>query len=32
VELKFIVSRGIGTTGVPIRLNAPPEITLFRLT
>jgi hypothetical protein len=26
------VSRGIGTTGAPIRLNAPPEITLFRLT
>jgi predicted MPP superfamily phosphohydrolase len=26
------VSRGIGTTGAPIRLNAPPEITLLRLT
>ena len=26
------VSRGIGTTGAPIRLNAPPEITLFHLT
>ena len=26
------VSRGIGTTGTPIRLNAPPEVTLFRLT
>jgi predicted MPP superfamily phosphohydrolase len=25
------VSRGLGTTGAPIRLNAPPEITLFRL-
>lgn len=25
------VSRGIGTTGTPIRLNAPPEVTLFRL-
>ncbi len=26
------VSRGIGTTGAPIRLNAPPEITLLRLS
>jgi len=26
------VSRGIGTTGPPIRLNAPPEVVLFRLT
>jgi predicted MPP superfamily phosphohydrolase len=26
------VSRGIGTTGTPIRLNAPPEVTLFKLT
>jgi predicted MPP superfamily phosphohydrolase len=26
------VSRGIGTTFTPIRLNAPPEITLFHLT
>jgi predicted MPP superfamily phosphohydrolase len=26
------VSRGIGTTGTPVRLNAPPEVTLFRLT
>jgi predicted MPP superfamily phosphohydrolase len=25
------VSRGIGTTGLPIRLNAPPEIALLRL-
>jgi predicted MPP superfamily phosphohydrolase len=25
------VSRGIGTTGPPIRLNAPPEVTLFHL-
>ena len=25
------VSRGIGTTGTPIRLNAPPEVTLFHL-
>jgi len=26
------VSRGIGTTFTPVRLNAPPEATLFRLT
>jgi len=26
------VSRGIGTTVTPIRLNAPAEVTLFRLT
>jgi predicted MPP superfamily phosphohydrolase len=26
------VSRGIGTTGPPIRLNAPPEVVLFHLT
>ena len=26
------VSRGIGTTFSPVRLNAPPEVTLFRLT
>lgn len=26
------VSRGIGTTFTPIRLNAPPEVTLFHLT
>ncbi len=26
------VSRGLGTTGTPVRLNAPPEITLFHLT
>lgn len=25
------VNRGIGTTGTPIRLNVPPEITLFHL-
>ena len=25
------VSRGIGTTFTPIRLNAPPEVTLFKL-
>ena len=26
------VSRGIGTTFTPVRLNAPPEITLIHLT
>jgi predicted MPP superfamily phosphohydrolase len=26
------VSRGIGTTFTPVRLNAPPEVTLFHLT
>jgi predicted MPP superfamily phosphohydrolase len=26
------VSRGIGTIGLPIRIGAPPEITLLRLT
>jgi predicted MPP superfamily phosphohydrolase len=26
------VSRGIGTTGTPVRLNAPPEVTVFHLT
>jgi predicted MPP superfamily phosphohydrolase len=26
------VSRGVGTTFTPVRLNAPPEITLFHLT
>jgi predicted MPP superfamily phosphohydrolase len=26
------VSRGIGTIGLPIRVNCPPEITLFTLT
>jgi predicted MPP superfamily phosphohydrolase len=26
------VSRGIGTTFTPVRLNSPPEVTLFQLT
>lgn len=26
------VSRGIGTTAIPIRLNCPPELPFFRLT
>ena len=25
------VSRGIGTVGIPVRLNCPPEITLITL-
>ena len=29
---RLYVSRGIGTTFTPVRLNAPPEITLFQLT
>jgi hypothetical protein len=30
-HLQLYVNRGIGTTGVPFRLNCPPEITLFTL-
>ncbi len=29
---RLYVSRGIGTTFTPVRLNAPPEVTLLRLT
>ena len=29
---QLYVSRGIGTTFTPVRLNAPPEVTLFHLT
>ncbi|MHB8909922.1 MAG: hypothetical protein ACYDAA_13695 [Syntrophales bacterium] len=29
---RLYVSRGIGTTFTPVRLNAPPEITLVHLT
>lgn len=29
---QLYVSRGIGTTFTPVRLNAPPEVTLFNLT
>jgi predicted MPP superfamily phosphohydrolase len=25
------VNRGLGTVGAPVRVNAPPEITLFTL-
>jgi predicted MPP superfamily phosphohydrolase len=30
-QSQMYVSRGIGTVGVPIRFNCPPEITLFTL-
>jgi uncharacterized protein len=29
---QLYVNRGIGTIGIPIRLGAPPEITLYTLT
>jgi predicted MPP superfamily phosphohydrolase len=29
---QLYVNRGIGTIGVPIRIDSPPEITLFELT
>jgi hypothetical protein len=28
---RLYVNRGLGTTGTPVRINAPPEITLFHL-
>jgi predicted MPP superfamily phosphohydrolase len=31
-RLQLYVNRGIGTVGLPFRLNCPPEITLFTLT
>lgn len=30
-DAQLYVNRGIGTIGVPIRIDAPPEITLFEL-
>lgn len=30
-RMRLYVNRGIGTVGLPFRLNCPPEITLFRL-
>ncbi len=30
-DARLYVSRGIGTVGVPMRLGAPPEVTLIRL-
>jgi predicted MPP superfamily phosphohydrolase len=29
--MQLYVNRGIGTVGLPFRLNCPPEITLFTL-
>jgi predicted MPP superfamily phosphohydrolase len=29
---QLYVSRGVGTTFTPVRLNAPPEVTVFHLT
>ncbi len=29
---QLYVNRGIGTIGIPIRIGAPPEITVYRLT
>jgi predicted MPP superfamily phosphohydrolase len=29
---QLYVNRGIGTIGIPIRIGAPPEITVFELT
>jgi predicted MPP superfamily phosphohydrolase len=31
-KMQLYVNRGIGTVGLPFRLNCPPEITLFTLT
>jgi predicted MPP superfamily phosphohydrolase len=28
----LFVSRGIGTVGIPVRIGAPPEVALIRLT
>jgi predicted MPP superfamily phosphohydrolase len=30
-DLHLYVSRGVGTTFTPVRLNAPPEVTLLHL-
>lgn len=30
-KMQLYVNRGIGTVGIPVRLNCPPEITLFTL-
>jgi len=30
-EMQLYVNRGIGTVGLPFRLNCPPEITVFKL-
>jgi len=31
-QRKKLLRRGLGTTVTPVRVNAPPEITLFHLT
>jgi len=31
-ESRLYVSRGVGTTFTPVRINAPPEVTLLHLT
>ena len=31
IDAQLYVNRGIGTVGLPFRLNCPPEITLFTL-
>jgi len=31
-RMQLYVNRGIGTVGLPFRLNCPPEITVFKLT
>jgi predicted MPP superfamily phosphohydrolase len=31
-DTQMYVSRGIGTVGLPIRINCPPELTVIRLT
>lgn len=31
-DCRLYVSRGVGTTFTPVRLNAPPEVTLLHLT
>jgi len=30
-HLQLYVNRGIGTVGLPLRLNCPPEITVLTL-
>jgi predicted MPP superfamily phosphohydrolase len=32
IVITLYVSRGIGTTFSPVRLNAPPEVSLLHLT
>jgi hypothetical protein len=30
-NLQLYVNRGVGTVGLPFRLNCPPELTIFTL-